>query len=429
MATKVKFRDRSPPPLQAGDYTLTATQTVQVVQDGKTQTHILPEESAHFVVAAPRFRLAPDEIYSLYPPDGQAGDFNDSLPHVVFRRHTLPWERPPAKDQAELPWLALLLFDEDEFKTAKVATSPVAEVRPKGDVPKGLRLPDITLDEMERQPDKDRLCSTIEVPGPLFRRLAPAPSDLPYLAHSRQAETAHKEDIAGIGDGWFSVVLANRLPAAGRRNIVALVSLEGHLATLRDARDPKFKDTVRMVLLGQWAFTSAGAGFAQVADGLAYVGGIRKDENRKDQWLRHHPAATQANGAVSNALELGYVPLPHLLRQGDRTVSWYRGPLTPVPVSRDTRNWLFASSDDALQYDEDTGMFNASYAAAWQVGQLLMLQAPEVARALYTWWTDLAGTALVAEGKTALGHEPDNTLLRDPLFMSVVLELIGKDGP
>ena len=95
------------PQLVAGKYTLTATQSI-VVETSPDKIETWTERKT-FWVRAPRFALAPDELYSVYPPDGQTGAFHDTVPHVVFRRKALPWERKidgVGKEKAP-PWMAI----------------------------------------------------------------------------------------------------------------------------------------------------------------------------------------------------------------------------------------------------------------------------------------------------------------------------------
>jgi hypothetical protein len=81
---------------------------------------------------------------------------------------------------------------------------------------------------------------------------------------------------------------------------------------------------------------------------------------------------------------MGFYPLPHQLRQGGKTVSWYHGPLStgspwksfPEPAQ---------SSDSLLRYYSENGMFDVSYAAAWELGRLLALQNVPFSNELYQW--------------------------------------------
>lgn len=89
------------------------------------------------------------------------------------------------------------------------------------------------------------------------------------------------------------------------------------------------------------------------------------------------------SAAAGAPYEKGYWPLPHFMRRGTATRSWYRGPLVP---EREVRAWqpqLFHSADALLRFDAATQMLDASYAAAWELGRLLTLAKPKVARALY----------------------------------------------
>ena len=76
------------PNLAAGEYTVDAIQKLAAKNTIKTI-----EKSLTFGVDAARFRLSSTDIYSVYPPANTTGDYTHHLPHVVFNRKTLPWER------------------------------------------------------------------------------------------------------------------------------------------------------------------------------------------------------------------------------------------------------------------------------------------------------------------------------------------------
>jgi hypothetical protein len=97
------------------------------------------------------------------------------------------------------------------------------------------------------------------------------------------------------------------------------------------------------------------------------------------------PAAIEA---ANRLLAAGSAPIPYRLRSGDRTVAWVRGPLVaalasdgfvaqlPLPV------W---SGDELMLFDKTTGMFDASYAVAWELGRLEALADRQFAVALAQW--------------------------------------------
>lgn len=76
--------------------------------------------------------------------------------------------------------------------------------------------------------------------------------------------------------------------------------------------------------------------------------------------------------------------MDHGLRDGSTTVSWYRGPLLPLGVTVPSVTQSQAS-DQLLRYDPGSGMFDVSYAAAWQLGRLRALHDRAYATALFRW--------------------------------------------
>ena len=44
-------------------------------------------------VSSPRFTMPPDQILSTFPPANSEGAFRATLPQIVLKRRTLPWER------------------------------------------------------------------------------------------------------------------------------------------------------------------------------------------------------------------------------------------------------------------------------------------------------------------------------------------------
>jgi len=94
---------------------------------------------------------------------------------------------------------------------------------------------------------------------------------------------------------------------------------------------------------------------------------------------------TEAQQLVTDALSDGYVPMTYEMRSGEKTVAWYRGPFTAVQLQVNSDILPFFSPEAALIYDQKTGMFDASYAAAWQLGRLLALSDRSFAIGMLRW--------------------------------------------
>lgn len=390
---QIKFYDSIQPPLPAGDYTLRASQVVKGVNEaGKSPQY---DAGQPFRVDGPRFQLDPAVIHGVYPPANQEGDYYDQLPHIVFKDFALPWARrldpKGAEDVDGPPWMGLLTVYADEMPPEPPATQPagrltapttvpVAQVTAPGDqsvLPPSL--PDL-------DPNTDQKALVIDVDLAYFRAIAPTLSELKLLAHAREVNTDGKVLLGMSDDGCFSVVVGNRVPKRGSVNYAFLVSLEGHQQHLPGGGDiPAQYKSVRLVVLGSWRFTAreTPGSFLHLMSRLcnAGFGGVK---------LLQLPAApsTDAEPTAKEALEIGYVPLQNDMRVGERTTSWYRGPLVAAPTAPDNSYGPYRYSDHAMHYDPETGLFNLAYAAAWQIGRLLALSDGHFARQLFGWKRD-----------------------------------------
>jgi hypothetical protein len=391
----IRFHQWCPPPLELGEYAVQIEQTVDAFKGTFTSDF-------SFSVAGPRFSFNPSEIYSVYPPKGQTGDFANSLPHIVFTRRTLPWERSiiPGKraESDRLPWMALLVLSADDFPAKEfpdIKSCTVGELinpAPSADFV-GPQL------KLARYESEKELCNTIDLPGRLFQGIAPSEADLAYLAHVREVNTDHKETLSFLADGWFSVVLANRfpkpeiadtVPSLPVENRAYLVSVEGMKDYLPDnaATTNAGDKIVRLAVLSSWSFNcSAAFTFKDSVQRLKVKrlcipfdsGASAPAESLKSNQL------SDAEDMVRKAYELGYTALNHNTRLGEKTVSWYRGPLVPLYISKQTKYSFLPAPDAAMRYNPLDGMMDVTYAAAYQLGRLLALQDRHFATALHAY--------------------------------------------
>lgn len=416
------------PPLQSGEYTVTLEQKVSL----QSQAFSI---SRRFAVSGERFIFADEDINSVFPPNLANGKFSGALPHVVFNRRTLPWERNSIAGQADAPWLAVLLFNKDQQppvqrlkamdlvplgKPIKVEGSKATGT---GTMPSGyLSYPGFeTLDYGELPDD---ICNVIDIPVALFNQIAPAKEDLPYLAHTRETDTIDKAGSnASTESSYFAVVFGNRIPVDQADSYAYLISFENFSAFLPAADGtnhiPEGIQYIRLLCYRSWGFTAntLDQNFQALLENLnkdadGKVGlttlqfpfvGKAPSKTAVEQALASQATGSltdiQADTLVKNALTMGYIPADHHLRHAGHTVSWFRSPLAAYEI-RGNINLPFSCPDAANHYNPETGMFDVSYGAAWQLGQLLALQNKNYATALYNWKRgELQAQVIVEEEK------------------------------
>ncbi|NTW40797.1 MAG: hypothetical protein HGA44_13095 [Cellulomonadaceae bacterium] len=204
------------PPLLAGEYRMRVATDVTIEQS-TPEPQPLPGQDFFFDVQGPRFALSPSEVAGVFPPRNGHGPFDSALPHIALGRRTLPWERPlgdaytVGPDQTPYPFLALVLFETSECEILRnqVLTDVVpAAVYQRLGRPAGIR------------------CDAVEADAGLLRDILPMPSELQLLTHVRQVNVDDRELAAGDSDGFFAVVMGNRIPRDGASYVACLVSVE-----------------------------------------------------------------------------------------------------------------------------------------------------------------------------------------------------------
>ena len=368
-APSIKFQQYHQPTLAPGDYTITVTQSVSITD----HTAPIPKftDTKSFTVSGERFELNPTTVEGVFPPDGNLGDHSNVLPHIVLNRSTLPWERAGEADAipgqlSNVPWLALLLFDENQ-KPAPHTMKAGDLLKPPPGAPK---FPKITLGTTQ---DPEDVLTVIDVPSSLLRKIMPAAAELTLLAHVRFG-TATDGKSAGEE---FAIVIGNRLPQSGTTSTAHLVSVEGRFEKVAGKYEFNYQGAtgdrlIRLVSLKSWSFAceSHEKDFKQLLLGL----------NTKPSTLRL-PGDAEAQRLFSK----GYVVVPHYFREGDESASWFRGPLQPGENKSPKIDLPAHSADELVRYDRALSMFDVSYAAAWQLGRLLALQDKDFSTSLYQW--------------------------------------------
>ncbi|GAA4375979.1 hypothetical protein [Nocardioides caricicola] len=383
----IEFYDNVRPALVAGDYQLSVQQTAAGDGISGTFDHVQSMQ-----VTGPHFGLGATDVYAVYPPSGSTADYTLALANVVLSRRNLPWQIDPLGAPAGTPWLALLLLTPDEVVAPQGGSGPGAAPSPTGahsvpladylSPPAGTLGPAFSaaqVQEYEAENPSDLTCLVVDVSPAAFTAVAPSADELPYLAHARQVDTGDQEILGIEADGWFSVVMGNRLAQGSPTGAyyAHLVSVEGFTGYLPPATLPQAQ-AVRLLSLASWTFnglTSAGD-FAQLMGDLD-VGLLAMPTLVPDP-------QTAEEHTIAGALAGGYTAVDYQTRLGEDTLAWYRGPCLPV-LMEDNPQPTYTSPEAALVYDQTTGMFDTSYAVGWQLGRLLMLANRNVVTSLLAW--------------------------------------------
>ena len=139
-------------------------------------------------------------------------------PEVYLKGDGLPWERSAASDASELkdapPWLALLVLEETEIKSTAIVTA--RELTTAYPTKIGATLPPFSPLPTQIGDAPEQPVVVIEIEAVRASEILPRFDELSLLAGVREVNDR---------DGR-AVVIANRLPKPGARNLVHLVSVE-----------------------------------------------------------------------------------------------------------------------------------------------------------------------------------------------------------
>jgi len=442
LAENAQFIQHHLPGLEMGEYALrvhhefASDDAPGQVPGGIDRTTPLQYKIA---VKGPRFRMDPTTVHAVFPPDQSLGEFSAALPHVVLTNETLPWLAQPVpldgpaqidrkpfgsvKHDRDVPtWLAVLILTDADFApyAIKLNIESLATAAFFGNDKHEFISP-ASNEKLNNQPPWIKatdMCQAVRLPIKLFNDLAPSLADLFVMANVRKVAMGSKAIQAGNDSdeiGGYSVVMGNRLPVAGQRHTAVLVSLENMDAYLPDHDGnpskaiPASVTEALLPVLAHWTFISDGDSYRfdhllQSLNGRAPDGRSGAQGPLPQPRLKVYPPGVQeggsapAAGAAVDAIELGFVPMQHVVRSGVSTASWYRGPLLPHRPSDEANQALqffrpapggpvpaVFDADALARFDPSTGLFDVAYAAAWQLGRLLALQDKSFSIALYQW--------------------------------------------
>ncbi len=195
--------------------------------------------------------------------------------------------------------------------------------------------------------------------------------DSDLLSKNSFADLVHV--IKKTDESEKAVIIANRLPRINSTTVVHLIAIDQtHFQTEIPASKQSF------VSLYNWRFSCS--------EPDKNFEGIVSNLNTNLLKINAKPQ----NEAQNALFKKGFAPLPHFMRDGTQTISWYRSPLVAVQKVTGFKIDQINSSDDLLMFDKQTKMLNATYATAWELGRMLTLQEKNVAMSIYNYKRKIA---------------------------------------
>jgi hypothetical protein len=352
-----RFGDNAPPALEAGAYTARMTQYVKL--DGADTDSFFAEKSFH--IAANNEKLLDTDIFSVYPAENAQGNFSGTLPFIVFNNEQYPWLRNFTDSGGNrAPWLALIVVSEAEMTSGEAAETDVKYSEINTQKEAGVYFP-FTPSGFSKPDDNIHI---LTISKKLFGEIFPAKDDLKWLAGLKVTDLSNAEDSISEGDGRFSYIVANRflpgIPGSKLKSTVYLVSAADYLSE----KIPETLDKIRFVAMKNYSV------YNEADTDKSFV--------------------TLVNGLSENSSEIKSPSLKkHFTRSGETSYSLFSSPLinynSDSPRNPDINGEERFTADGRMIYKKALGVFDVSYAAAFNLGKLITLSRRADAEKIVTW--------------------------------------------
>ncbi|KAF2147999.1 hypothetical protein K461DRAFT_316429 [Myriangium duriaei CBS 260.36] len=423
------------PALEAGDYTLDVQQTIQPPGDKDTQTQDFSLNKQYLQVSGPKLKLLdPNDIHSVYPPQGMTG-YSQTLAHVVFKHPTMAWERTGAGAIGfnKAPWVGMLTFTADELilDSGTYSTAGFGVVSPTrhgtisttaGILSKATQVatPIQPHDpEIQTTDAFDLLLLDSTFFQSLFSSIGNTDRSSSWTADiARFAAMAHVREMHGgfmastdpqNPQPQYSVVVS---PRTGPVGITAVTRVVSHLISLENVQGMALsgKAFVGLASLHSWDWMCVPTDQVDFSTTMRGLG-------RNIQPLRipesSLPCPDAQNADVSqkwlgDILQAGYALKNQTTIKGDQTMTLLRGPLIPVLPDSSSLQPFSLKGEDLQRIDSETGLTDVSYSTAWNLARSSAMADKTFSASLLRLRGKIHTAAVQAAKLQALGGTPMN---------------------
>ncbi len=406
----------------------------------KSENEILTASSSvDFIVSGFVSQIPQTEILSVYPPKEGHGNYAGTFPMVQFRRSSLPWDFEFTAEGQRIPYLFLALFEEDEFDQEsgsidstkiKIRNGNTSDLDPGYEKDKEFTYLTVPKGSMHLLPDADEMRhlahvriqedQNTEMNSPsqtsivLSKRMAFPEKKYravvcSYLMRSGNTFrlSGEKTEVLIVLYQWNFEVIANN--AYQFNDLKFKGFYEGNTSERRNYENPVLYGEDKLFAFLEKNKSRFGSIFkdinsddkkrSEILSLLKYEGKTLKGllHELKFSEIGYHKTL-MGNQWIAELIDLGKVPLLHHLKSGGKIVSWYHGPFV-----RSGYNVVFKEfsinpeqgidlgenipdhSEKLIFYSKDTNMLDLGYAAAWQLGRLLVMNNVKVVQESKKW--------------------------------------------
>jgi hypothetical protein len=352
-----RFGDSSLPAIKEGTYSAIMTQNVKF--DGADADSFSVQKS--FKIAANNERLSDTDIFSVYPPENAQGNFSGTLPFIVFNNEQYPWIKEFSDTGGNRsPWLVLIVVSEAEISSGEAVETDVKYSEISSLSEPGVYFP-FTPSGYAKADDNIHI---LTISKKLFNGIFPDKDDLRWLSGLKVTDLSNAEDSLTELDGRFSYIVSNRfvpgIPGQKLKSGVFLVSAVDYY----DEKSIENCDRIRFVSI--------------------------KNFNIYNEADTDKSFVTLTTGLSQNSCEIKDSTLKkHFLRSGETAYSLFSSPLinftSDSPRNSEINGEERFTSDGRMIYKKDIGIFDISYAAAFNLGKLITLSRRSDAEKIVTW--------------------------------------------
>lgn len=406
----------------------------------KSENEILTASSSvDFIVSGFVSQIPQTEIVSVYPPKEGQGNYAGTFPMVQFGRSSLPWDFEFNTSGERIPYLFLALFEEDELDQEsgstdsgkiKVRSGNTSDLDPVYQKDKEFKYLEVPKSRMHLLPDAHEMRHLAHVRIQEDQQNdGNSPLQTSVVLSKRMAFPGKKYSAFVCS---YLTRLGNTFRLSGEKTDLLMVLYQWQFETfINNAyqfNDLKlngfYKETAAQrsksenpVLYGEdelFAFLAKNKSrFGNILNDLnfgdekrAEILSLLKYEGKTLKGLLHELTFSEigyhknlmGNKWIEEVIDLGKIPLLHHLKSGGKVVSWYQGPFVRsghhivfkgfsevAEEGIDLGENIPDHSEKMIFYSKNTNMLDLGYAAAWQLGRLLVMNNVKVLQEIKKW--------------------------------------------